>query len=48
MSKVGNKYISNKPKLECERPVLREVENVPMKANINDTILASEKSGGRP
>ena len=47
LQKVGNKYISNK-KLEVDRPKLQEIQNVPIKANVNDTILASEKSGGRP
>ena len=48
LQKVGNKYISNKSKLDSERHGLREIQNVPIKANVNDTILASEKSGGRP
>ena len=46
--KVGNKYISNKSKIDTDRPQLQEIQNVPIKANMNDTILASEKSGGKP
>ena len=48
LSNVGNKYISTKSKFDSDRPQLQEIQNVPIKANVNDTILASEKSGGKP